>query len=121
MSHGERVCLFIQSSKRNSVNRTHLMWAQVVMSLEGHHANILQIEINVEFEQLVSLAGDGVVKVWDLRTNECIQTIQDLSHGDMKPSCFVVDVARNRIVSFGKRHQVPRLNFTTGLIDIVGL
>ena len=49
------------------------------MTLEGHTANILHLEINVEFEQLISLAGDGVLKIWDLRTNECMQTVAPLS------------------------------------------
>ena len=35
----------------------------------------LHLETNVEFEQLISLAGDGVLKIWDLRTNECMQTV----------------------------------------------
>lgn len=52
--------------------------------------------------QLVSLAADKVVKVWDLRNQKCLQTISPkdwTSAEDARPSCLAYDSERQRLVS----------------------
>ena len=44
--------------------------------LEGmHNASITKVVISEEKNQLFSLSTDSVIKVWDIRNNRCIQTI----------------------------------------------
>jgi len=69
------------------------------------------IMLNDDFEQLISLSLDKVIKVWDLRNNECIQTITKFKKPDTDaPTAFLVDKARHRMVSFGQRQQVFKIN-----------
>ena len=68
------------------------------------------MQLNAEFEQLVSLSLDRVIKVWDLRNNECIQTISNFKRSKMKPTCVAIDRQRNRMISFGQQHQVFKIN-----------
>ena len=47
--------------------------------------------------QVVSMAADNVIKVWDLRNHRCIQTITDLdwpSQDDAHPSVMMYDHGR---------------------------
>lgn len=47
--------------------------------------------------QVVSMAADNVIKVWDLRNHRCIQTIADVdwpSQEDAHPSAMMYDPAR---------------------------
>ena len=47
--------------------------------------------------QVVSMAADNVIKVWDLRNHRCIQTITDLdwpSQEDAHPCVMMYDPAR---------------------------
>ena len=47
--------------------------------------------------QVVSMAADNVIKVWDLRNHRCIQTVTDLdwpSQEDAHPSVMMYDTAR---------------------------
>ena len=46
-----------------------------VYKLEGHHHPLLTICFNTKYDQLLSLGVDKCVKVWDLRTMKCLQTI----------------------------------------------
>ena len=48
-----------------------------VSYLIGHSSAVLDIALNRERFQLISLGADKVVKVWDIRNYKCIQTIYD--------------------------------------------
>ena len=45
--------------------------------LHGHNAGIVDVTLNEEKCQLISLGVDKVVKIWDVRNYRCIQTIVD--------------------------------------------
>lgn len=45
--------------------------------LQGHNATVLDLMVNEEQHQLISMSVDKVVKVWDLRNCQCIQTFTD--------------------------------------------
>jgi len=45
--------------------------------LHGHNAAIVDIALNEEKSQLISLGVDKVIKIWDIRNYRCIQTIVD--------------------------------------------
>ncbi len=51
--------------------------------------------------QVVSMAADNVIKVWDLRNHRCIQTITDVdwpSQEDAHPSAMMYDPARSAVL-----------------------
>ena len=43
---------------------------------EGHNSRSLQASVNLDGSLIVSGDGDGIVKVWDSETQECIKTIK---------------------------------------------
>ena len=43
----------------------------------GHTASVLHVAINDEGFQLFSCSVDKCIKVWDLRTHKCLQTVYD--------------------------------------------
>ena len=45
--------------------------------LQGHTSSVLHVSVNDEGFQLFSCSVDKVIKVWDLRTHKCMQTIYD--------------------------------------------
>lgn len=84
-----------------------------VVSLEGHQAGIARVEVNSEFEQIISLSIDGVTKVWDLRNNECLQSITDgenLREKGAKNATIVYDNARHRLITVGLCPHIWRVN-----------
>ncbi|KAJ3213522.1 WD40 repeat domain 95 [Dinochytrium kinnereticum] len=46
-------------------------------ALKGHNAPIIDITINELNGQILSLSSDKVIKVWDIRKQQCLQTIVD--------------------------------------------
>ncbi len=59
-----------------------------------HHFSWCPVNFGV---QVVSMAADNVIKVWDLRNHRCIQTIADVdwpSQEDAHPSAMMYDPAR---------------------------
>jgi WD40 repeat protein len=45
-------------------------------TLHGHTASVTEVIANDEENQLISLAIDHVVRVWDIRNQKCVQVIQ---------------------------------------------
>lgn len=45
--------------------------------LYGHNTSVQDLTINEDRYHLISLGTDKVVKIWDIRTYACIQTIFD--------------------------------------------
>ena len=48
-----------------------------VGTLAGHSASVCDVIVNEADNQLISLSMDKVVKIWDIRSNKCMQTITD--------------------------------------------
>ena len=63
------------------VERKIMLWnpftGRSLGSLQGHNASVQRVIVNEDDNQLISLSTDKVLKIWDIRTNKCIQTIQD--------------------------------------------
>lgn len=55
--------------------------------------------------QLISLSTDHVVKLWDLRTNKCVQTLaeDDWPKGEEQPVAMAYDAGRKRLITAGKK------------------
>jgi WD40 repeat protein len=45
--------------------------------LSGHTATVSHVIVNDNEQQIISLSTDKVVKVWDIRTYKCLQTMAD--------------------------------------------
>lgn len=67
---------------------------KITGQLEGHTGtvNALKVHYNV----LLSGAADGMIKVWDLHTNRCLQTLGE-DHGEFSIRCL--DCTDNRIIA----------------------
>lgn len=73
-----------------------------VGELRGHTASVTHIALDEKLNQVFTLAMDKVIKVWDLRTHRCLQTICDEDWPntmDAKPHCIMYDNTRRRLVS----------------------
>ena len=61
--------------------RTALMWnpyiSKPIVTLKGHRTPLVDVCFNPEQNQIISLSVDKVVKVWDIRTFQTIQTLGD--------------------------------------------
>ncbi|CEP03071.1 unnamed protein product (mitochondrion) [Plasmodiophora brassicae] len=51
-----------------------------INSLSGHMAAVQQVVVNEDKNQIISLAVDKTIKVWDVRNFRCMQTITDANH-----------------------------------------
>eukprot|EP00760_Papus_ankaliazontas_P004576 PhM_4_TR11965/c0_g1_i1/m.30991 len=63
-----------------------LLWNPVIehalARLDEHTAPIVNVVLNVHDHQLVTLAQNSVLKVWDVRSYKCVQTLE---HRDFSP------------------------------------
>lgn len=63
------------------IERSVLLWQpkgnmnQRVGELSGHSAAVCRVEVAEENNQVLTLTEDGVVRLFDLRTHKCIQTL----------------------------------------------
>eukprot|EP01063_Lacrimia_lanifica_P033008 TRINITY_DN5765_c0_g1_i1.p1 TRINITY_DN5765_c0_g1~~TRINITY_DN5765_c0_g1_i1.p1 ORF type:complete len:1429 (+),score=429.72 TRINITY_DN5765_c0_g1_i1:89-4288(+) len=64
-----------------AAERTILMWnpyiPKPVYKLEGHNQQLVTVYFNPVYDQLFSLSLDKAIKIWDLRTMKCLQTISN--------------------------------------------
>ena len=62
-----------------------LLWSPAVKSplqrLQEHRAVVLDVAFNQNDWSLITLAEDRVLKVWDVRNFQCLQTIDPKAHG----------------------------------------
>jgi WD40 repeat protein len=49
------------------------------MKLVGHMAPLVDVKFNSKDYQIISCSEDKVIKIWDIRTYKCIQTLHDKS------------------------------------------
>lgn len=52
-------------------------FSKTVAYLTGHNSAVIDLALNQDKNQLISLGTDKIVKVWDIRTFQCVQTIVD--------------------------------------------
>jgi len=68
------------------LERTVSLWSpythkpKPVAVLQGHNASVLHVAIHDDGFQLFTCSTDKTLKVWDLRTHKCLQTIHDKTH-----------------------------------------
>ncbi|KAI8827856.1 WD40-repeat-containing domain protein [Chytriomyces cf. hyalinus JEL632] len=70
---------FLVTGGRDKIIR---LWNPYVLSkpagtLAGHNTAILNLIVNHEESQLISLSEDKVIKIWNIRNLNCIQTLMD--------------------------------------------
>ncbi|KAL4420053.1 hypothetical protein ABPG77_007492 [Micractinium sp. CCAP 211/92] len=94
------------------VERSVLLWQpkgnvnKPVGELPGHASGVAQLLVADEQSQVITLAEDHTVRVWDLRNHKCVQTIGRtdwLRPEDGKPSAMAYDTSRRRLVCASHR------------------
>ncbi|KAI8804253.1 WD40-repeat-containing domain protein, partial [Cladochytrium replicatum] len=70
-------------------------------ALKGHNAPIVDIAINNFSGQIISLSSDKVIKVWDIRKQQCVQTLCDNfpHHPEDALSCLTFCPNTNSLVA----------------------
>eukprot|EP01049_Picozoa_sp_SAG25_P000382 SAG25_NODE_13_length_24452_cov_18.893976_14_plen_610_part_00 len=76
-------------SARNSffatagIDRTVRLWnadsCSILETLTGHKASVVDVVMNDDLHHIVSASADHTVKVWDIRTMKCLQTVSTAS------------------------------------------
>jgi WD40 repeat protein len=65
------------------IDRTVRLWnadsCGMIETLSGHKASVVDVVVNDDLHQIVSASADHVVKVWDVRTYKCLQTISTVN------------------------------------------
>eukprot|EP01063_Lacrimia_lanifica_P020310 TRINITY_DN27643_c0_g1_i1.p1 TRINITY_DN27643_c0_g1~~TRINITY_DN27643_c0_g1_i1.p1 ORF type:complete len:1624 (+),score=440.38 TRINITY_DN27643_c0_g1_i1:120-4991(+) len=76
-----------------------------IVKLRGHRTPLIDVVFNSGDNQLVTLSTDKVVKVWDLRTFQCLQTLPDEAKypGEDRLGALAYDARTHRIVTGSKR------------------
>uniref|UniRef100_A0A6U6E0C0 EF-hand domain-containing protein n=1 Tax=Guillardia theta TaxID=55529 RepID=A0A6U6E0C0_GUITH len=81
-----------------------------VTKLEGHMSGIIMLQVNSDYDQVISLSKDKVVKVWDLRNGEGLQTLSHFKNPALRPTAILFDQARGRLITWGCRHHIWKIN-----------
>ena len=67
------------------IDRTVRLWnadsCGMIETLSGHKSAVVDVVVNDELHQIISASADHVVKVWDVRTYKCLQTISTAGEG----------------------------------------
>ena len=50
------------------------MWANVRQTFEGHTMSVLRVTFLSHGMQLLSAGTDGLLKLWTIKTNDCVGT-----------------------------------------------
>lgn len=61
------------------IDRTVRLWnadsCGLIETLAGHKSSVVDVVVNDDLHQIISASADHVVKIWDVRTYKCLQTI----------------------------------------------
>ena len=85
--------------------RSVLIWNpfinKPVFKLQGHNASLVNVAINDKDFQVITLSADKCIKVWDVRTFRCMQTLCDNTHYQSESKYFALayDPVRHSIVT----------------------
>ncbi|EGD82802.1 hypothetical protein PTSG_03452 [Salpingoeca rosetta] len=80
--------LFAVGTKKNTVRVWNINQHQMLQSFEGHAAPITAIAFSESGLHLASASSDGVVKLWNLRTLECLNTLELDAGTKVNALCF---------------------------------
>ena len=67
--------------------------------LKGHVSTVCKVCVDVNLQQVVSVYADKTIKVWDLRNNRCVQTMEDACKKTYRPE------DRIAVVTHDPRHR----------------
>mmetsp|Transcript_21466 Transcript_21466/g.40888 ORF Transcript_21466/g.40888 Transcript_21466/m.40888 type:complete len:1024 (+) Transcript_21466:252-3323(+) len=102
------------------VERHVMLWnpftGRSVGALYGHSASVTEVIVSEVENQLISMSTDKVVKIWDIRSHKCLQTIVDkgVYWPENRMSAMTLDPKQRAIVTAGTKlkqwHRVTRDN-----------
>eukprot|EP00762_Andalucia_godoyi_P000195 ANDGO_02362.mRNA.1 putative WD repeat-containing protein alr2800 len=72
--------------------------------LKGHKAPVVRVFFNADDNQIISLSQDKMIKVWDIRSYRCLQTLEDnytKYSPDDELTSMVFDHSRKRLITAG--------------------
>eukprot|EP01063_Lacrimia_lanifica_P015866 TRINITY_DN22520_c0_g1_i1.p1 TRINITY_DN22520_c0_g1~~TRINITY_DN22520_c0_g1_i1.p1 ORF type:complete len:1735 (+),score=612.75 TRINITY_DN22520_c0_g1_i1:166-5370(+) len=118
--HKKAVSSIAWSDERKAIascgaDRDVFLWnpfiAKPVSRLVGSRASLLDVAFNDVESQLISLSADSTVRVWDLRTLKCLQTVKE-----PELSAVGVDRKRRRLL-LGSSRLAFRTSHAVGSVD----
>ncbi|XRA97111.1 WD repeat-containing protein on Y chromosome [Pycnococcus provasolii] len=74
--------MFASSGLERDIQLWHGSTGRRVNVLSGHTASVLSVSLDVDLNRLISVSTDKTVKVWDLRSSKCLETISALHDDD---------------------------------------
>lgn len=92
------------------------LFASAPGALYGHSASVTEVIVSEVENQLISMSTDKVVKIWDIRSHKCLQTIVDkgVYWPENRMSAMTLDPKQRAIVTAGTKlkqwHRVTRDN-----------
>lgn len=99
---------------RSGCERTVHLWlpgvAEPVASLAAHPAPVTHLVLDEVNHQLLSRSKDCTVRVWDLRTHRCVQTLTP-PEGSRRAACMLHDPEEKAVVvaeSLGQRGGIAQ-------------
>ena len=118
--YGFDVCKAFNFIATCGVERDIMLWnpftGRSIGMLTGHTASVQKVIVVEDDNQLISLSTDKVIKIWDLRTNKCMQTIMDKEHywPENKITSLMFNGMKKCIVSgavkLKERHRIKKSN-----------
>eukprot|EP01105_Mastigella_eilhardi_P006752 TRINITY_DN182_c0_g1_i5.p1 TRINITY_DN182_c0_g1~~TRINITY_DN182_c0_g1_i5.p1 ORF type:complete len:991 (-),score=210.84 TRINITY_DN182_c0_g1_i5:311-3283(-) len=92
-----------------SSDRDVLVWNPVVQDseamfrLKGHHTSLVSVEVIEDTPNLITADKDGIFKLWDIRTLECVETFSSANNANLGIGAFTTMPKEKRIVAGGSR------------------
>ncbi|QDZ24146.1 WD40 repeat domain-containing protein [Chloropicon primus] len=129
--YGFDVCKAFNFIATCGVERDIMLWnpftGRSIGMLTGHTASVQKVIVVEDDNQLISLSTDKCIKIWDLRTNKCMQTIVDKEHywPENKITSLMFNPVKKCIVSgavkLKERHRIKKSNLQASNPLVFGL
>lgn len=129
--YGFDVCKAFNFIATCGVERDIMLWnpftGTSIGMLTGHTASVQKVIVVEDDNQLISLSTDKTIKIWDLRTNKCMQTIVDKEHywPENKITSIMFNESKKCIVSgavkLKERHRIKKSNLQASNPLVFGL
>lgn len=75
--------IIVSGSTENALRIWDPRTCNRIMKLKGHSENVKALVVSVDGSQIISGSSDGTIKLWSVGQQQCIQTIQVHSEGEL--------------------------------------
>lgn len=106
--------IIVSGSTENALRIWDPRTCNRIMKLKGHSENVKALVVSADGSQIISGSSDGTIKLWSVGQQQCIQTIQVHTEGELRHHILFPGLIPFQIISNLRTKIVVRVQQAFG-------